>query len=208
MQPIKENPHTMQKLTFPLRFTFKLLTPSNDFSVFDADGNEVAYTRQRIFKIKEKIDIFQSARDNTLLYTIQADRIIDFGANYAVRDADGNKLGHIKRNGMKFLWKTSYIINDAAGQLVYGMHEANPWTAVADSLVGEIPVLGLLTGYFLNPSYIISTPDGQEIFCLKKEASLFERKFSLYKTGEADPQQDILALNAAMMLMLLERRDG
>ena len=198
----------MQKLTFPLRFTFKLLTPSNDFSVFDADGNEVAYTRQRIFKIKEKIDIFQSARDNTLLYTIQADRIIDFGANYAVRDADGNKLGHIKRNGMKSLWKTSYTINNAAGQPVYGMREANPWAAVADSLVGEIPVLGLLTGYFLNPSYIISTPDGQEIFCLKKEASLFERKFSLYKTGEADPQQDILALNAAMILMLLERRDG
>lgn len=198
----------MQKLTFPLRFTFKILTPSNDFSVFDADGNEVAYTRQRIFKIKEKIDIFQSARDNTLLYTIQADRIIDFGANYAVRDADGNKLGHIKRNGMKSLWKTSYTINDAARQPVYGMHEANPWTAVLDGLVGEIPVLGLLTGYFLNPSYIISTPDGQEIFRLKKEASFLERKFSLYKTGEADPQQDILALNAAMMLMLLERKDG
>ncbi len=198
----------MQKLTFPLRFTFKLLTPSNDFSVFDADGNEVAYTRQRIFKIKEKIDIFQSSRSNILLYTIQADRIIDFSATYSVCDAAGNKLGSVKRNGMKSLWKASYTINDADGHPVYGLHESNPWTAVLDGLVGEIPVLGMLTGYFLNPSYIISAPDGREIFRLKKEASLFERKFSLYKTGEAGPEQDILALNASMMLMLLERDKG
>ena len=172
----------MQNLRFPLNFTFKIFTPSNDFTVFDAQGEEVAYTRQRIFKIKESIEIFRNGSRNERLYTIDADRIIDFNANYTVRDA--------------------------AGSPRYTLHEANPWIAVADGILGEIPVLGMLTGYFLNPTYTIAAPDGRETYRLKKNASFFERKFSLEKTAQAPAEDDVLVLNAAMLLMLLERGDG
>ena len=63
----------MQNLRFPLNFTFKIFTPSNDFTVFDAQGEEVAYTRQKIFKIKESIEIFRNGSRNETLYTIDAD---------------------------------------------------------------------------------------------------------------------------------------
>ena len=49
----------MLPISFPLDFKFKIFTPSNDFSVFDSQGNEIAYTRQKIFKIKEAIEIFR-----------------------------------------------------------------------------------------------------------------------------------------------------
>ena len=103
----------MQNLRFPLNFTFKIFTPSNDFTVFDAQGEEVAYTRQKIFKIKESIEIFRNSSRNERLYTIDADRIIDFNANYTVRDAAGRTVGSVKRSGMKSLWKTSYTLSDA-----------------------------------------------------------------------------------------------
>ncbi|WP_107879616.1 LURP-one-related/scramblase family protein [Neisseria animaloris] len=198
----------MQNLQFPLNFTFKIFTPSNDFTVFDAQGREVAYTRQKIFKIKESIEIFRDGSRNERLYTIDADRIIDFNANYTVRDAAGRIIGSIKRSGMKSLWKTSYTLSDAAGSPRYTLHEENPWVAVLDGIVGEIPILGMLTGYFLNPTYTIATPDGHETYLLKKNASFFERKFSLEKTAQAPAEDDVLVLNAAMLLMLLERRDG
>ena len=198
----------MQNLRFPLNFTFKIFTPSNDFTVFDAQGEEVAYTRQKIFKIKESIEIFRNGSRNERLYTIDADRIIDFNANYTVRDAAGRTVGSVKRSGMKSLWKTSYTLSDAAGSPRYTLHEANPWIAVADGILGEIPVLGMLTGYFLNPTYTIAAPDGREAYRLKKNASFFERKFSLEKTAQAPAEDDVLVLNAAMLLMLLERGDG
>lgn len=198
----------MQNLNFPLSFTFKIFTPSNDFSVLDAQGQTVAYTRQKIFKIKESVEIFRDTSRSERLYTIKADRIIDFNANYTVRDAQDQVIGHIKRSGMKSLWKTSFTIIGAQGQTLYTMREKNPWVAVLNGAVGEIPVIGMLTGLFLNPSYGIAAPDGSEVFTLRKQPSFFERRFSLEKNGQAGSQDDVLVLNAAMMLMLLERGDG
>lgn len=198
----------MQNIQFPLDFHFKIFTPSNDFSVFDASGNEIAYTRQKIFKIKESVQIFRSSRDKSELYTIKADRIIDFNANYTVRSAEGQTIGHVKRSGMKSLWKTSYTLSNADGAVKYTLHEANPWIAVVDGIVGEIPLIGALTGYFLNPSYTIADTQSREIYRLTKQPSFFERKFRLEKIAVADAADDVLVLNAAMMLMLLERADG
>ncbi|OSI17459.1 hypothetical protein BWD09_05580 [Neisseria dentiae] len=198
----------MQNLHFPLNFTFKILTPSNDFSVLNAQGETVAYTRQKIFKIKESIEIFRNSSRSERLYTIKADRIIDFNANYTVRNAQDQVIGQIKRSGMKSLWQTSFTIMDAQGQTLYTMREKNPWVAVLDGIVGEIPVIGMLTGYFFNPGYGVTAPDGREVFLLRKQPSFFERKFSLEKTGPASAEDDVLVLNAAMMLMLLERGDG
>lgn len=198
----------MNNIQFPLNFTFKIFTPSNDFSVFDANNQEIAYTRQKIFKIKESVQIFRSSRDKTELFTIKADRIIDFNASYTIADAQGRILGQIKRHGMKSLWKTSYTLTDANGNTRYTLHEANPWIAVFNGVAEQIPVVGALSGYFLNPSYIVADTANHEIYRLKKHASFFERKFSLSKVGTADEQSDQLVLNACMLLMLLERNDG
>ncbi len=199
----------MNDIRFPLNFQFKIFTPSNDFSVFDADGREIAYTRQKIFKIKESIQIFRSSSNKSELYTIKADRIIDFNAAYTVRrSTDGHILGSIKRSGMKSLWKTHYSLSDAAGNPRYTLHEANPWIALVDGLIGQIPIVGALTGYFLNPSYIIADTQERQVYLLKKQPSFFERKFSLEKLAAAGAEDDVLVLNAAMLLMLMERGDG
>ena len=62
----------MQNMQLPLHFHFKIFTPSNDFSVVDARGREVAYTRQKIFKLKEAVEIFSDATRRMRLYRIQA----------------------------------------------------------------------------------------------------------------------------------------
>lgn len=198
----------MQNLKFPLHFSFKILTPSNDFSVFDADNREVAYTRQKIFKIKEAIQVYQNSNRQNLLYTINADRIIDFNASYTFRDTANNILGATKRSGMKSLWKTQYHTSDAAGQTVFTLHEENPMIALFNGLLESIPVISLLSGYLLNPRYAIDDAQGQTVFRLRKLPSFFERKFSLGKVGEATPEQEQLALLSVMLLMLMDGRDG
>ena len=196
----------MQNLQFPLDFKFKIFTPSNDFSVFDANGKEVAYTRQKIFKIKEGIEIFQDASRKQRLYQINADRILDFNANYRITDADGQTLGSVRRKGMRSLWRTHYPVYDANGQKLYDIREKNPWVAVLDGLVGEVPVVGWFTGYFLNPSYAITDAAERETYLLKKVPSFMERRFSLAQQAGA-AHAELVALSW-MMLMLLERRDG
>lgn len=196
----------MQNLNFPLDFQFKIFTPSNDFSVLNAQGEEIAYTRQKIFKIKEAIEIFTDSSRSQRLYQINADRIIDFNACYRIRAEQGAEVGSIRRSGMRSLWRTHYEVFDANNVKLYDIQEENPWVAVADSLLGDIPILGWFTGYFLNPTYLITDTSGNVQYELQKTPSFMERRFSLKKSGDA--AHDELITLSCMMLMLLERADG
>lgn len=205
-QPHQKHRTIMSPLTFPLDFKFKIFTPSNDFSVFNAQGEEIAYTRQKIFKIKEDIEIFSNSKRSERLYRIQADRIIDFNACYNIQAENGTPLGSIRRAGMRSLWRTHYEVFDADNIKLLDIQEKNPWVAVADGLLGEIPFVGMLTGYFFNPSYLVRDPAGTVHYELKKMPTLMERHFHLDKIGDA--QYDELTALSCMMLMLLERTDS
>lgn len=197
----------MNELHFPLHFRFKLLTPSGDFLVHDAQGNTIAYTRQKIFALKDKIEVFNDDSRSQLRYRIDADRILDFNAVYRISDAQGNTLGSLRRKGMRSLWRVHYQIHDAQGQHIYDIREHNPWTAVANALFGEIPILGAFSGYLFHPRYHINTPDGQPGYLLKKQPALFEGRFSLSKTGNSSPHDETVVL-AAMAAILNERSAG
>ena len=48
----------MQNISFPLNFKFNISTFANDFVATDASGATVAYVRQKMFKLKEDILIY------------------------------------------------------------------------------------------------------------------------------------------------------
>ena len=48
----------LKNLNYPLDFTFKITTLSSDFNITDKNGNYVAYVRQKMFKLKEDVIVF------------------------------------------------------------------------------------------------------------------------------------------------------
>lgn len=56
-------------MQFPLNFTFKITTISNDFRVNDATGAEVAFVRQKLFKLKEEVQVFNDESRSQLNFT-------------------------------------------------------------------------------------------------------------------------------------------
>ncbi|MBC7913194.1 MAG: hypothetical protein H7Y07_03635 [Pyrinomonadaceae bacterium] len=193
---------------FPISFQFKIGTLSNDFVAMDADGNTIAFVRQKMFKLKEAIMIFADESKTTLLFTINADRILDFNARYAFSNAEGKEIGSVGRKGMASLWKANYQIFDQNKNLDFHIREENPWTKVFDSLLGQVPVLGLFSGYLLNPKYNVTTADGTMLVRLSKEASFFGRKFKLDKLADLGTGDSVRILLALMMMVLLERSRG
>lgn len=199
----------MQNLKFPLKLNFNITTISNDFSAVDASGITVAYVRQKMFKLKESIDVFSDESKSKINYTIKADRWIDFSAAYSMIDSsNGKELGKIARKGWRSLWKTNYELIDQHQKLQYKVNEDNPWVKVMDGLLGEIPILSFFTGYFFNPTYSVTDLKNQTVVRLKKQPSFFGRKFEIEKLMdiEADDQQRIML--GLMMMVLLERRKG
>ena len=82
----------------------------------DLEGNVVAYSKQKRFKLREDIVLFSDESCTVALVQIKARSIMDLGTTYDIIDAQtGTSLGSAKRNFMKSILKDSWTINDSAG---------------------------------------------------------------------------------------------
>lgn len=195
-------------MNYPLSLSFKLLAIANQIYVRDASGALVFYVKQKAFKLKEAITVFADEGQTQPYFTINADRIIDFSARYHFADMSGRPLGSIKRQGMRSLWKASYEIMEGEN-VALRINEENGWVKVLDAMLSEVPVVGMFTGYFFNPSYLVTRPDGTPVFRLKKEPAFFEGKFAIEHIGQLHNQDDeFRAVLGMMMMILLERSRG
>lgn len=199
----------MQNIQFPVNFEFKISTLANDFKATDASGKMIAYVRQKMFKLKEDIQIFSDESKTKVNYRIKADKWLDFSTAYSFyTEGDPKSFGKVVRKGWRSIWKAQYQIIDENEKQQYTISEENAWVKVGDSLLGEIPILSIFTGYLFNPSYMVVDTNGKEIIRLKKQASFFGRKFELTKLGELDADDDDRLMLSLMMMILLERRRG
>lgn len=195
-------------MRYPLTLRFKVLAIATQIYVTDAAGDTVFYVKQKLFKLKEDIRVFGDEDQARERFSIRADRVIDFSASYAFTDAAGRPLGAIKRQGMRSFWKSHYEIRDAAGDLRLTLTEERPWVKVLDTLLDQVPVVGLMTGYFLNPSFVFTLPNGEVPMRLTKRPSLLERRFEIEKVGAIDADDETRAILGALMMVLLERQRG
>jgi len=198
----------MKNLSFPIKFVFQISTFSNDFTATDATGKTVAFVKQKLFKLKEDILIYDDETKSKVIFKIKADRWIDFSAAYSFTDAEGAELGKIARKGWASIWKAKYELIDQHQKMQYHIREENAWVKVLDGLLGQIPILSMFTGYLFNPSYIVTDLQGKNVARLKKEASFFGRKFEVSKLTDIDLDDEQRIILGLMMMILLERRRG
>ena len=157
--------------------------------------------------MKESITVFADEAQMRPLYHINADRVIDFSARYLFTDHAGNTLGSIKRRGLRSLWKSHYEIEDEH-HAALSLNEENAWIKVFDSLLGELPVVGMLTGYLFHPAFILARADGTVLLRMEKRPAFFEGKFSVERRAELAPAEETRALLGLLMMILLERSRG
>ena len=195
-------------MQYPLDLKFKILAIASQISVTDPSGNLVCYVKQKAFKLKEDVTVYADKEQTKPLYTIKADRIIDWNAKYALSTASGTPLGVVQRHGTRSLFKTHYVITDGVDN-VMEIHEENPWAKFFDALLGEVPIVGMFTGYFFNPKYLITRMDGTPVFRVTKKPAMLEGKFIIEKLAEDVSEMDEMrAFLAIMMMVLLERMRG
>lgn len=195
-------------MNFPIDLTFKILALASQIYIRDAQGNLMGYVKQKLFKLKEDINVYADENQQQVIFNIKADRVIDFSARYNFTTSTGQFLGSIKRQGMRSIWKANYEISDANNNLVYKINEENGWIKVADALVGELPIIGMFTGYVLHPAYIVSRNDGTPILRMEKQKAFFESKFKLVPQAQINPDEETLILLGTLMTALLERARG
>jgi uncharacterized protein YxjI len=195
-------------MNFPIDLSFKLLALASQIYIRDANGNLMGYVKQKLLKLKEDINVFSDETQTNVLFNVKADRVIDFSARYNFTSGSGQPLGSIKRQGMRSIWKANYEVMDAGGNQVIQIHEESAWVKVADALIGELPIIGMFTGYLFNPAYIVSRMDSSPVLRLQKQPAFFESKFKLDSQGQMSPDEETLVLLSVLTMVLLERARG
>lgn len=195
-------------MNYPIKLSFKLLAIASQIYVRDANGQLIGYVKQKLFKLKEAINVFSDEGQTNLIYTIKADRIIDFSAKYNFSDSSGRMLGSIRRKGMRSIFKAHYLIFDENENQTMEIHEENGWVKVVDALIGELPIIGMFTGYFFNPSYIVSRMDGTQVARLKKQPAFMEGVFELQPLVQIPAEVEAELLLSVLTMTLLERSRG
>ena len=194
---------------YPLDMSFKIAIAAPQMSITDANGTMQFYVKQKLFKLKEAVSVFSDATQTNVLFTMGADRVIDFSARYRFTDAAGNSLGSIKRQGMRSLWKAHYDLFVGDEEVpALTVQEENPMIRMADGCINQIPIVGLFAGYFLNPAFLVARPDGTVVMKLTKQPAFFEGKFRIDKLVELDGMEEQRILLGLMMMTLLERTRG
>ena len=194
-------------MQFPLTARFKLLAIAQQVRVTDSGGALLYYIRQKAFKLREAVTVFEDEAQTRPAFTIQADRVLDISAGYAITAADGTRAAVLQRHGMQSFWRTRYTI-DAGAHGTFTIHEKNPWIQVANGVLESIPFLGALSGYLFHPAYEVSGADGRPVLHVEKRPALFEGIFEISRTGTADDEAMEVLVVGALMMVLVERSSG
>ena len=197
----------MSTFNYPLYFQFKIGTIANDFIAKDASGQTICYVREKIFAWRDQIKIYSDESKTNLLYELVSDKLIDFQQTFTIKDHSGRIVGKVRRKTLRSLWRSTFRLMNSEDNHDHTIQEKNPWTKFMDGLFGEIPLIGILSGYFFNPAYLLSNSDGQVLFEIKKESSFFGRKFTVHKltSDNVDEERFVLSL---MLMVLIERSNG
>ncbi len=88
--------------------------PGRKYQIFNAQGQQVLYSYQKAFKLKEDIRVYADEAMTQERLVIQARQIIDFSAAYDIVDpTEKRKVGAVRRKGLKSILQDTWeFLND------------------------------------------------------------------------------------------------
>ena len=195
-------------MNYPVELNFKKIALAQQATLTDAGGNSIAYARQKMFKLKEELEVFEDKTKSKRVCTIKANKVLDFSAAYNFFTENEQSFGSIQRKGLYSIWKATYLLNEASGSQYATIKEEKPFAKVVDSLLGGLPFVGLVCNYIFNPSYILTLEDGTELFRLTKAPSFWGTLFKIDKLTDVTPDNEIRCMMSLLMVVFLEKSRG
>ena len=146
--------------------------------------------------------------EETRLAEIRANKVIDWSARYDFTDAWGGAIGAVARKGWASMWKAHYdVFNPGEAAPEFTIREENPFAKVMDGLLGQVPLLGILTVWLFNPRYLASRGD-QGALRLTKQPAFLEGRFKIDHVTPTGTRETMNLILGFLMLTFLERRRG
>lgn len=168
------------------------------FHIYDLNMNLCCYVKQKAFKLKEAITVFTDESMSTPVLSINARKIMDFSAAYDVTTPQGERVGALKREGMKSILRDKWLILDQQDQ---------PIGEIEEDSMG----LALLRRFLVNliPQTYNVTMNGQLVARFTQRFNPFIFKMDVDFSLDAQNLLDRrLGIAAIVLLLAIESRQN
>lgn len=170
----------------------------NAFHIFNPNGQLEFYVKQKAFKLKEAITVYTDEAKTDPVLTIQARSVMDFSGTYDVATPQGEKLGALRRKGLKSILKDQWEVLDANDQVVGTIDEDSMLAAMIRRVLSN-----------LVPQSFTATVNGTKVAEFDQHFNPFVAKydidFSMDQSGELDRRMGIAAV---VLLLAIEGRQN
>lgn len=188
-------------MKYPIQLRFKKLTLTNEMKVIDSSGELLGYVYQKLLKLKEEILIYSDQTKQQVAYTIKADKVIDWSPTYTLYDSKQKVLASTKRRGSKSIFNATYEVT-LNGKELGTLKEQNPWIKLFDTIFSMIPIVGIVSGYLINPKYDLKDNKGDVIATLIKKPAFLEGLYEI-TPGSLDKYSETEQKHLSLVLMLI-----
>jgi len=120
-------PYELDVFEFRKQF-FKLAGGS--FRVYDTSEQLLLFSEQKAFKLREDIRVYADESKRNEVLSIKTQQILDVSPTFdVVETSKAEKVGSLKRKGLKSILKDEWEIYDAQGLLIGKIEEESAWLA-------------------------------------------------------------------------------
>ncbi len=173
------------------------------FHIYNSDGSPAGYCKQKAFKLKEDIRIYTDTTCTTELLVLRTKQIIDFGATYDVTLPTGEKVGSLRRKGIKSsLVRDEWLVFDDEGTQVGMIREEG-------SLAPMIRRYGDALSIFFPQRYAITrASDGATVGRLRQHFNLFVYRLGVAVLLDDEHFDELMLLGATCLIAAIEGRQN
>jgi len=174
----------------------QVLALTGVFRLYDANGQAIAYSRQKMFKLREDIRVYTDENQSQELLHIQARQILDFSAAYDVYDSlEGRLAGTLRRRGFHSIVRDQWEVLGPGEQPLGTLIEDSPSRAM---------LRRLLLGTLLPQDYDLLIGE-RKVMDLKQRFHLFRYELDLDFSFDEERQLDHrLGIAAGILLAAIE----
>ncbi|MBI4416076.1 MAG: hypothetical protein HY557_03735 [Euryarchaeota archaeon] len=197
-QPTSQQPAQAGGLWFQnwYKIRKKVLALTNQYWIEDAQGRQLAYSKQKAFKIKEDIRVFTDERMAQELFRIQQLNWTDAWGEFGVVDTATNQsVGFVRRKALASIVRSEWEIYDQARQLMGGIYEQT----------GRALLRRFVPGGALVPQKVIVTLRDQPVATIDQQFKMIGDEWGI-NCQWAPPQFDRrVLLSCALLMGMIER---
>jgi uncharacterized protein YxjI len=140
-------------------------------------GACVAFAEQKRFTFREQITVWGNESRAEVLFTIQAEKVLDVHGKFLVQDSSGALLGYCQKVFGASLLRSTWEVYDANGVLVCIAHEANQGMALFRRALQFVPVVGEFASFV--PFNFILEKDGVSVGTHSRVWGTFHDQYAL-----------------------------